>query len=198
MKLYIKILLFTIVVFINHSVLIAQSRVQELTSTQYKKSIFLNFIITSGSTCSGYQIQHSLDSINFELLFDYYGICGEQTKSQSFSFIDENPVKNAKNYYRVFIPPNDYSKINAITYFDLSDNGYLLFNNPVNDNLTIMSSNTNSLLKIFNQTGSLVKAIYPNENGLYNEDVSSLESGLYLFFIESNQGKNITGKFLKL
>ena len=198
MSIYIRILLFLGLVYLNHLKLSAQSRVQELTSTQYKKSIFLNFIITSGSTCSGYQIQHSLDSINFELLFDYYGVCGEQTKSQSFSFVDENPVKNAKNYYRVFIPPNDYSKINTISYFDLSDNGYLLFNNPVNKNLIILSNNTNSLMKIFNQTGSLVKAIYSNENGLYDEDISSLEGGLYLFFIESSQGKNITGKFLKL
>ena len=180
-----------------HLISYGQSRVQQLTSSQYKKTIFIDFVITAGNTCSGYQIQHSIDSINFNAIYDYFGICGEQSKAQSFSYTDENPIKNNVNYYRVFIPPNDFSEINRVNYYDLSEKGYLIFNNPMNQYLNILTTNYNGIMKIYNQTGGLMKSISANENGLFYEDLSSFESGLYLFFIESDLGKNITGKFLK-
>ena len=198
MRLVTRILKQSFVLFlVLHFNAISQSRIHQFSATQYKKTIYINFIVTPGSTCSGYQIQHSIDSTNFNAIYDYFGVCGEQSKAQSFSYTDENPIKNNVNYYRVFIPPNDYSEINRVNYYDLSEKGYLIFNNPMNQYLNILTTNYNGIMKIYNQTGGLMKSISANENGLYYEDITSLDSGLYLFLIESNQGKNITGKFLK-
>lgn len=187
--------IFLLVCLISNS-LFSQSRAQELKVIQYKQSVVVNYIITAGSSCSGYQIQRSTDTTNFETIYDYSGICGELAKSQTITFTDENPKKNAINYYRVFIPPTDYSKITSVIYNDISEKGYILYENPIGDLLKMVSL-TKSKLKIFNQTGGLVKEILSNEDGSYSEDTSSLDSGLYYFSIEPATGQSIVGKFIK-
>jgi len=192
-----KIIVFSFLIVISRYSL-AQSRIQELAATQYKQSVILNFIITPGNACSGYKIEHSIDSLNFELLYDFSGICGELTKSQSISYSHETPLKNKRNYYRVLIPPADYSMISSLVFIDISEKGYILYNNPINQNLLLLSSYTNSKLKIYNQFGELVRKFSPNENGLYYEDITALQSGILYFEIEPKIGKTILGKFIKL
>ena len=196
MKFHKNILLFTVTFFTSIN-LISQSRIEELNAANYKQSIVVSWLISAGNSCTGYQIQRSGDSLNFEVLFDFSGICGELTKAQSISFIDEKPLINAINYYRVLIPPADYSKITSILFSDISEKGYLLFENPVNQNLALLSSSKNGKLKIYDQTGNLIKEFSSNEGGLFNENVSELSSGLFYFKIESDIGKDIDGKFIK-
>lgn len=175
----------------------AQSRVQNLSATQYKQSVLINFIITPGNDCVGYQIQRSTDSINFDVLYDYSGICGNQPEAQSIAFTDEVPVKNAVNYYRILIPPADYSKITSIVFSDISEKGYLLYSNPITNNFILLSNSNKGELTIFNQTGCLIKEYTPDENGLYKEDFSAFPNGLYYFIIQSAIGKDVSGKLIK-
>lgn len=195
MRFYNKILLLSVSIIASVNS-IAQSRIQELTATQFKQSILINFIITSGSSCSGYQIQRSKDSVNFEILYDYSAVCGELTKPQLISFTDDSPLKNTINYYRVFIPPSDYSNIKSVVFSDISEKGYLLYTNPVSQNLIILGNSKNGKLKIYNQTGNIVNESISNEDGLFNEDPSSWPKGLYYFAIETNIGMNVGGKFI--
>ena len=183
--------------FLNMGNYFGQSRVQNLSAIQFKQSILINFIISSGNDCAGYQIQRSTDSVNFDILYDYSGICGNQPEAQPISFTDEVPVKNAINYYRVLIPPADYSRITSVIFSDISEKGYLLYSNPVIQNLVILSNSSKGKLTLYNQTGNFINEYTPNENGLYIEDLSSLQSGIYYFIIQSNVGKNINGKILK-
>lgn len=175
----------------------AQSRVQNLSAIQYKQIVQINFSITSGNNCTGYQIQRSTDSLNFDILYDYAGICGNQPEAQRISFTDEVPVKNAVNYYRILIPPADYSTITSIVFSDISEKGYLLYSNPVNQTLSILSNSDKGKLTLYNQTGCFMNEYTPDENGLYREDLSAFPNGLFYFIIQSNIGKNISGKFIK-
>ncbi|MES2763439.1 MAG: T9SS type A sorting domain-containing protein [Bacteroidota bacterium] len=174
----------------------SQSRIQQLQATQYKQSVLINYVITQGNSCSGYQIQRSTDSVNFETIYDYSGVCGELTKSQEISFTDEHPYKNSVNYYRVLIPPADHSKITSVLYSPISEKGYVLYDNPVSDYL-ILRSITKSKLKIYNQTGHLVREIISSEDASYKEDVSFLDNGLYYFLIVPATGQSVFGKFIK-
>lgn len=175
----------------------AQSRVQELTATQFKQNVIIRFVISPGNSCSGYQIQRSNDSLNFEVLYDYVGICGELNKPQTITYTDKSPLKNVVNYYRILIPPSDFSNIVSVFYHDISENGYLLFSNPITKTLLLQSNFENGKLKIYNQKGGLVKEYFPNENGIYSEDISSLPGGLYYFIIETDNKKTTSGKFIK-
>ena len=175
----------------------AQSRVQALTATQHNQNIIINYLISAGNTCSGYQILKSNDSLNFNVIYDYSGICGESSKAQNITFSDEYPEKNKKNYYKVLILPSDYSAAISVFFIDFSEKGYLLLQNPITDYLSILSGTNSNVLKIYNQKGDLIQSLTPNEQGLYQKDISSLGSGIYYFVIESSKGNPLHGKFIK-
>ena len=175
----------------------SQSRVQELTATQYNQNIVINYLISAGNTCSGYQILKSNDSLNFSVIYDYAGICGESSKAQNIIFNDERPEKNKKNYYKILIQPSDYSPVISLFYTDFSEKGYILMQNPVTNNLSILSNSNSAILKIYNQVGNLTLSLNPNEQGLYQEDITALANGIYYFVIETSKGNPLRGKFIK-
>ncbi len=196
MNLYFKIV-FLIILYIGTLNTYSQSRVQELTATQYNKNIIINYLISAGNTCSGYQILKSNDSLNFSVIYDYSGICGESSKAQNIIFNDEYPEKNKKNYYKVLIQPSDYSHVISLFYTDFAEKGYLLIQNPITNNLSILSELNNSVLNIYNQAGNLTLTLTPNQQGLYYEDITWLANGIYYFTIENAKGKPLHGKFVK-
>lgn len=191
------IIVFYIVIYTGALNSYAQSRIQELTATQYNQNVVISYFISAGNTCSGYQILKSNDSLNFNVVYDYAGICGESSKAQNITFSDESPEKNKKNYYKVLIQPSDYSDVISIFFVDFSEKGYILMQNPITNNLSILSNSNSSVLKIYNQTGNLIQSHTPNQQGLYQEDVSSLGCGMYYFMIENAKGKPLQGKFIK-
>lgn len=175
----------------------AQSRIQELIATSFNHNIVINYIISAGNSCAGYQIYRSTDSVNFEIIHDYSGICGETTKRQSVTFKDEQPEKNKKNYYKILIQPSDYSNVVSVFFSDLSENGYLLMQNPVNNKLVVLGNSNVKTLKIYNQTGTFIRSLFPNQEGLFDENISTLDCGMYYFVIENNTTKFLHGKFIK-
>ena len=175
----------------------AQTRIQELSAIQYNQNIIISFLISAGNSCAGYQILRSNDSLNFEVIYDYAGICGESTKSQNITFTDETPQKNRKNYYKVLIQPSDYSHAISVFYTYLTEKGYLLMQNPISHNLSLLSEPNSGNLKIYNQIGKLTLSLTPNEQGLYHEDISCLGNGIYYFTLENAKGKPLHGKFIK-
>lgn len=196
MNLHLKILFFVsfYLIFLNSN---SQTRIQELSAQQYNQNIVVRYLIIAGNSCAGYQILRSNDSLNFDVIYDYAGICGESSKSQSITFTDESPQKNSKNYYKVLIQPFDYSNVISVFYTDLSEQGYLLLQNPITDNLSLLSNLNSGILKIYNQTGKLTLSISPNKQGLYHKDISWLGNGIYYFILENAKGKPLHGKFIK-
>ena len=175
----------------------SQTRIQELSAVQYNQKVIISYLISAGNSCAGYQILRSNDSLNFDVIYDYAGICGESTKSQNITFTDESPQKNSKNYYKVLIQPSDYSDVISVFYSDLAEKGYLLMQNPITDNLSLLSNLNSGNLKIYNQIGKLILSFNPNEQGLYHKDISWLGNGIYYFTIENTKGKPLHGKFIK-
>ena len=82
---------------------------------QYQTSLVLEWIIESGSTCSGITIYSSLDGVNFEEVGSIEGVCGSKFNSQSYLFTDKNPAVNTINYYRLKFGNSQYSAINLST-----------------------------------------------------------------------------------
>ena len=105
--------------------------------------------------------------------------------------------KKKKNYYKVLIQPADYSNVVSVFYSDFSEKGYLLMQNPVYDKLVVLGNSNVKTLKIYNQTGTFVKSLLPNQEGLFEENISALNGGLYYFIIENNTSKLLYGKFIK-
>ena len=67
--------------------------------------VLLAWTIKSGSVCNGIQIYRSStgDSVNFDLIEDIQGVCGDLSSPVAYTFTDEDPMPNQVNYYKLLL-----------------------------------------------------------------------------------------------
>ena len=151
-----------------------------------KDRVILNWTLKKGSTCVGTGILRSTDGVNYEVIGEYQGICGSNESAQSYNFIDESPVKNAKNYYLLelgFSGKTDPALV--IEYIDISKENYKVIPNPTSDVANIYFDNPtgeNHILRLYDSAGSIIKS-YKSSTDIFIIDVSnSIERNFYAHF----------------
>lgn len=163
------------------------------------KQIYLFWTIESGPTCNGISIWHSTDSLIFEKIGDIPGVCGSSASATPYNFIDENPVLNTRNYYKIRMGYNQYSEIKSLFLNYIEPEKLIIKPNPANGNFTIEfnnSNNENYSLTIMSEAGKQVyyqKEIKGN-NFILNS--ASFESGIYFIILKGGHTKALMGKLL--
>ena len=160
--------------------------------------VYLNWTVSSGSTCDGIEIFHSLDEIHFNSIGDIPGICGSSSESVSYSFVHESPNFNSVNNYRLRLGLIGFSDVISLTLIETKEDGYRVFPNPFKENSTLFFKNPKKqiyILTIYDQFGKTVsKQSGFNDKFILNRD--DLTSGLFLFTLTPEDDTQITGKFL--
>lgn len=165
----------------------------------FNGKVLLSWTIAKGYTCSGIKIERSLDTSNFIEIGSLEGVCGSTAHATNYSFTDTAPIIGQTNYYRLYLVGVGYSKTLAMNVYDLSNDNYLLYPNPVTDMAILRFDNPQSLkfdLKVLNSMG---KEMYETSTNLdyILMDVTDLVSGTYFFFLVSeNSLTTIRGKFV--
>jgi hypothetical protein len=161
--------------------------------------VYLDWVITSGRTCDGTRIFRSTDSLTFIQIGDIQGICGSDSSPQPFSFIDENPVKNKTNYYRLELGNNGYSDIVAVEIIDLGNEGYQVRPNPVMTQAKIYFENdvhAKYQLRLYDQGGVVVYSDFSSESH-FDLSTAHLRAGVYIFTLSpSGRSSTINGRLL--
>ena len=157
--------------------------------------VLLAWIIKSGSVCNGIQIYRSTieDSLNFELIEDIQGVCGDLSSPVTYTFTDENPLQNQVNYYKLLLGGQEFSEVLGIEVLLIPSNSYLLKPHPIvsSSSLYFYNSNNNDVeLKVFDDFGSVVYKNQTNSNR-FILDSSMISSGLYYFTLENKSNKSI-------
>lgn len=157
--------------------------------------VLLAWTIKSGSVCNGIQIYRSTieDSLNFELIEDIQGVCGDLSSPVAYTFTDENPVQNQVNYYKLLLGGQEFSEVLGIEVLLIPSNSYLLKPHPIvsSSSLYFYNSNNNDVeLKVFDDFGSVVYKNQTNSNR-FILDSSMISSGLYYFTLENKSNKSI-------
>jgi hypothetical protein len=197
----VKSFLFMILVFLAGSSLVAQETtiLDNFTVIKNDGKIYLRWVITSGSTCDGTKIYRSDDQIHFTQIGDISGICGSSSSPVPYDFIDENPLKNQRNYYRLELGNNGFSEIVALESIDFENKGYQVRPNPVITQAKIYFENKeheNHRLLLYNQSGLLVSSVSSNES-FFEVNAVNLQPGLYIFTISpTGKPSNIKGRLL--
>ncbi len=153
--------------------------------TEYYGKVYLNWTISSGSTCNGIQVYRSVDKISYSTIGDIPGVCGNNSFAQAYSFIDANPIKNGFSYYFIQLGGNGNSEVLQIQVIDVTANGYQVRPNPVIDESKIYFSNRKSgsfQLALYNPFGVQIKT-FSTTNDYFEIDASELPNGIYLFLI---------------
>lgn len=80
----------------------AQFTVQSFSAAQISRNqVALDWVVGPGNTCADLLLEMSTDSVNYTVVYDYPGICGDVTFSQSYQYIHQSEECNGKRYYRL-------------------------------------------------------------------------------------------------
>lgn len=163
---------------------------------QVNQAVFLNFILSKGSSCNGFNVLHSTDSLNFKVIHEDPTICGTSNADEAKNWTHVNPIINQLNYYKIQLNPGEMSPVNRIFVNQTNKPNIVLFPNPIStdhDFLTIKILGTESLEFdgfIYNQFGNYVLKI-ENQSTISNSTIKihELSNGLYL--IKLTDGYNL-------
>jgi len=158
------------------------------------KEVQLSWATASEINNHYFEIQHSLDGINFGPIGTVEGN-GNSSNLIDYAFVDNSPAL-ASNYYRLkqldFDGAFEYSKVISVRLnnklYDIA-----LTPSPVKEELFLSVTNDISL-EIFSLSGVRVISVSNILGG--SVDVSDLQSGIYLVRIQS-QNEIITKKIIK-
>ena len=178
---------------------LSQSRVSYFSATNLKDSVRLNLSVSAGLGCAGWQVLRGTDSVNLNQIYVFPGVCGNTSYAESYKWVDYSPNKLTPNYYRIYIPPNNYSQILKI---DLATNfsNLLIFPQPANDVLNISVTGKNNFyyeITIYDRFGRKQGFGSGSAAEKISLNVSGFSEGIYVFYISDIYGTIYRGKFLK-
>ena len=145
---------------------------------------------------SGFDIQHSIDGKNWEIL-DFVQGKGTTLETQNYTYTDEAPLQGI-NYYRLkqigYDGAFEYSNIIMVIFGNGEPKKLNVFPNPVQNQMIII--NGQGLATIYNLLGQPVKELIIKNEEL-RIDVSDLAKGQYILSIQRETGEIITKKLIK-
>ncbi len=195
---YIGVLLLSLVPALRAQLI--GSRIINFDGFVVNNSVGLRFTVSRGQACTGYNVYHSLDSLNFSPIYQYAGICGSTTKDEQFSYTHSNPIPNQVNYYQVELIPSDKSRILRVFVTETPRVLVLPFPNPAKDILNIRISNTSNLKLyafVFSPFGAPEKQFTIDAQlDVITFDIQSLPSGLHAIIL-TDGNQVFSTKFLK-
>lgn len=174
--------------------------------------VILNWTIKRGSSCIGIGILRSSDNSEYEVIGEIQGVCGSTEFAQAYNFIDENPVKNSKNYYKLELGFSGRTEPPVVLeYIDIRSEGYKMLPNPVLTNARLHFENTNNskhFLSIYSSAGQFCGLNSTNEN-YFDVEKSKIDEAnlghksqgneLYFFEIRDEIGNiKAKGKFMTI
>jgi hypothetical protein len=195
MKKTLLISLLILPVFFNAQI----SRITYFNATPLGDTIRLNLTISAGVSCSGFEVHKGSDSMNLSPIYIYPGLCGNTSNSESHVYYDISPNNALPNYYRILIPPGDYSKIIRVDLAS-SSTGLLIYPQPAEDYLNISVNNNKNFdyeMRIADRFGRYKGLVNGHCNEFINLNISAFPEGIYVFYIIDNAGNYWRGKFLK-
>lgn len=160
---------------------------------QSNGKVLLAWTIKSGSVCNGMQIFRSKDSVDFVLIEDIQGVCGDLSSSVSYTYTDQTPILNNYNYYKINFGGLEDSNILGIEVINILSNSYLLKPNPVTGASDLYFENDNQsevVLKVFDDFGDVIY-LEETQANKFTLDSTSFSSGMYYFSLENKTTRNV-------
>lgn len=159
----------------------------------YNEQVLLNWNIVDGNNCNGINILRSSDNINYEVIGDIPGVCGAILEEEKYLFIDESPLKNQVNYYKLQLGGQGFTTPLSIDYYETKENGFVVFPNPSSDILYLYINGvyTESAIEIIDLNGKLVFDQNVESGTLFKLEPITLRTGTYILRLKD--GSEIVG-----
>ena len=165
------------------------------------EKVYIDFTIKSGNTCNGIGVLRGTDSIHFDQIYKFSGICGSSSISIDYNYTDITPEKNKVNYYKLDLADFGFSSVKSVLVINLNSESYFLRGNPLINESFLYFNNPNQSsveLKITDYLGRTVEHKKTQEN-FFRLERSNFIPGTYNFEIrKENTRTPVYGKFIVL
>lgn len=190
-------------IFILFSINIIAQRISNYKVLLAGSGVLVKFTITKGTSCSGYIIKHSKDSVNFTDVFNYPGVCGDTARDESISYLHSTPQFNTNNYYKIELVPVENSVAKKIFVPELLNTSMSVYPSPVEtvtDHLTVRIYNTNNTRLsgfIYDAHGKPLKVLDVTTTfDLTTISVAELNNGVYFLRLKDGQTSYVSKFFI--
>lgn len=149
------------------------------------KEVKLEWITASEVANKGFEIQHSPDGENWQVL-DFVAGYGTTSQSREYQFLHSG-VPYVENYYRLKQIDQDgafeFSDIRVVSLSETATNtAFTVYPNPSTDtvNIYLQKAATGATFQLFDATGRLIDTwILDGQTALYTIDLGHLPKGVY-------------------
>jgi hypothetical protein len=190
-------------IFIFFSLLSFAQRISDYKVFLAGKGVAVKFTITKGTSCSGYIIKHSKDSVNFTDVFNYPGVCGDTARDESIGYLHNDPQFNANNYYKIELIPIENSVVKKIFVPEILNTSISVYPSPVEtitDKLSVRIYNTNNTKLsgfIYDHHGKPLKVLdLTTIFDLTTISVADLNNGAYFLRLNDGQTSYVSKFFI--
>ena len=155
--------------------------------------VLLNWVTRPGSTCDGVDVMRSTDSLSFETIYHIPGICGGPNTAISYTYLDERPVANFRNYYRLGLGSSGTTSVRSIEVVDLGNNGLQVRPNPVVADSKIYFDNvTREACQLFLVSAAgVVVGKWETRDEFFELHAPDFQPGMYFLRILDAEGKEL-------
>jgi Secretion system C-terminal sorting domain len=157
-------------------------------------SVTVKFKVAKGNSCNQYYVLHSLDSLYFNRIYDFAGICGDASSDIQNSWTHTNPALNQTNYYKIDLPPFETSGIRRIYVVAQQTVTIKAYPNPVGSNENLVSLKVDNLGNVklvgflYNQFGKPIRQFnVVSYSDITKVDVGDLHNGLYIIWLTDGE-----------
>lgn len=163
-------------------------KISYFTVDKWKTNAILTWRNEFPETILYYEVLRSINGMQYDVIDKVYGVYGKYT----YSYLDSN-LLSGKYFYQVRVVDKSgqsfTTSIRMIQFSNQVDN-LLIYPNPVVAGDFTISSATQDLkqIKIFNNTGTLIKSIQSNKK-IEHIDATGWSKGAYLVLIVSESGE---------
>lgn len=179
------ILLLSCLCLLTHTELKAQGASAQLDHFSLQtlpRQVQLDVTLSAGFTCNGIQILRSADSLQFETIGLFGGVCGDSSESVSYRFIDEQPLLNQRSYYTLLLGGRIPTEILSIVVDDFGKQLFRFGPNPADAEVRLRYRNEQQQLFRVELLGlnGLPLRIETSQTEEITLPTADLPAGLYL------------------
>lgn len=146
-----------------------------------ENEVRLRLVITAGNTCDGIDLLRSTDAVNYRVIGNIAGVCGNASVDTDYEFIDDRPEPNQINYYRARLTNLGLSDVVSVFMLVRDPSGHLLFPLPAVDYCRIVFREPIGIpvdAQLLSSGGQLLRS-YRLSGDFADLDLSGLSSGSY-------------------
>jgi len=165
---------------------------------QLEEGIRLTWTFKGGSQCEGTRIFRSAEGKLFAQIGEIPGVCGAPDAEISYTFVDNSPILNSQNHYRLELGNEGYTETISLEYIVLNREGYLVVPNPLTSNGILYFNNPQrkSWQLILSDISGKMRYLSSGNADRTELSNNMANSGLYLFRLIFDDKTALQGKLM--